>query len=211
MTPFVSNAIAIDVLLQPDNAMSERMRALNARLRAAFPEGYALDERRIPHVTLVQRYLSCDRLAAALEVIAQTLTRERLPTTLLATGYHFSGGTGAATVSINLERDITLDRLQTTLVEALAPFTSLDGDDAAFVRDTDEPPIESSTLEYVRDFVPARTGERFEPHITVGRTSRDEARRLEAEGFSPLRFGVAGAAVYQLGNAGTARRKLWPR
>jgi hypothetical protein len=33
-------------------------------------------------------------------------------------------------------------------------------------------------IEYVGDFVPARTGERFEPHITVGRASNENARRL---------------------------------
>lgn len=205
------NAIAVDVLLQPDEVMSEHMRTLNARLRESYPEGYALDERRIPHVTLVQRYVARDRLADALEAAAQILSGEPLPTRLLATGYHFSQGKSATTVSVNLASDAALSHIQAGLIEALAPFTTPDGDDSAFVRDADEPSIEPSTIEYVRDFVPARTSERYEPHITVGRASSEEAQRLEAEGYPPLQFNLAGAAVYQLGNAGTARRKLWPR
>ena len=49
--------IAIDVLLVPDRATIDKSISLNAQLRANYPAGYALDATRIPHLTLVQRFV----------------------------------------------------------------------------------------------------------------------------------------------------------
>src|SRR5271163_6787 len=48
---------AIDILLQPDDAMLQRAAAVNELLRKDFPKGFALDASHRPHVTLVQRYV----------------------------------------------------------------------------------------------------------------------------------------------------------
>ena len=60
------------------------------------------------------------------------------------------------------------------------------------------------TIEYVRTFVPKRTGDGFEPHITVGISDAPPA-----DSFDPTAFKVDALAVYQLGNIGTARKELW--
>ena len=49
---------AIDVLLLPDRATIAKSISLNAQLRANYPAGYALDATRIPHLTLVQRFVA---------------------------------------------------------------------------------------------------------------------------------------------------------
>ncbi len=186
--------------------MDARMRSLNARLRAEFPQGYALDDQRVPHVTLVQRYVRGDRLGETVQAIEHVLAGTALPRDLFATGYDFNDSDAFTTVSVAVERTAVLESLQAALVHGIAPFAMPEGDSDAFVRDAGEA-IEQSTIEYVRDFVPRRTGHGFEPHITAGRCARDDARQLQLERFTPVRFGVAGAAVYQLGNAGTARRR----
>ena len=46
------------------------------------------------------------------------------------------------------------------------------------------------------------------PHVTTGIGPRDHLDQMLAERFDPFTFSPAGAAVYQLGNFGTARKKL---
>ena len=51
--------IAIDVLLEPDRPMADKVKSLNAWLREHYQAGYALDATHMPHVTLLQRL--CER------------------------------------------------------------------------------------------------------------------------------------------------------
>jgi hypothetical protein len=46
-----TDLIAIDVLLEPDHIMVSKANAVNARLRANYPDGYALDATHAPHIT----------------------------------------------------------------------------------------------------------------------------------------------------------------
>jgi hypothetical protein len=52
-----TSVTAIDILLKPDAVMVQHASATNARLRKAFPKGFALDASHRPHVTLVQRFV----------------------------------------------------------------------------------------------------------------------------------------------------------
>ena len=49
--------MAINVLLDPDAATVEKARAVNARLRESYPDGFALDANHAPHITLLQRFV----------------------------------------------------------------------------------------------------------------------------------------------------------
>src|SRR6266849_655011 len=63
---------AIDILLEPDATMLQRSAANNARLRAAFPQGFALDATHRPHITMIQRFVrtaDLDRVYAAAEPV----------------------------------------------------------------------------------------------------------------------------------------------
>jgi hypothetical protein len=55
--PAQSSATAIDIALEPDQAMLERAGAVNARLRGVYPAGFALDAVHHPHVTLLQQFV----------------------------------------------------------------------------------------------------------------------------------------------------------
>jgi hypothetical protein len=56
--------------------------------------------------------------------------------------------------------------------------------------------------------VPERTGSKFTPHVTIGLAPEGFLKELVQERFEPFTFSPVGAAVYQLGNFGTARRQL---
>ena len=63
-------------------------------------------------------------------------------------------------------------------------------------------------IQYVSVFVPKASGEHFNPHVTTGVGLRTYLDAMLAEPFEPFRFSFSGAAVYQLGQFGTAARKL---
>ena len=63
-------------------------------------------------------------------------------------------------------------------------------------------------MDYVRTFVPKATGPRFKPHVTIGLAPVVYLEKLLAERFEPFTFSPVGVSVYQLGNFGTARKKL---
>ena len=79
----------------------------------------------------------------------------------------------------------------------------------AFVITPDDPVINPLLIQYVAAFVPKAAGEHFNPHVTTGVASREYLDKMLAEPFVPFTFSPVGAAVYQLGQFGTAAKKLW--
>jgi len=72
----------------------------------------------------------------------------------------------------------------------------------------EDPVIDPLLIDYVSTFVPTSSGEHFDPHVTTGIAPRDYLDRMLAEPFELFTFSPAGAAVYQLGQCGTAAKKL---
>ena len=99
-------------------------------------------------------------------------------------------------------------KLQQAVIDAVAPFALKAGTAAAFVPQTDRFAIDLQVVEYVDVFVPEHSGEHYLPHVTTGLASRVYLDRMAAEPFESFTFSPAGAAVYHLGNYGTATKKL---
>ncbi len=78
----------------------------------------------------------------------------------------------------------------------------------AFATTPDDPVIDPLLIDYVSTFVQKSSGEHFDPHVTTGVAPRDYLDRILAEPFESFTFSPAGAAVYQLGQFGTAAKKL---
>jgi hypothetical protein len=208
-----SSVTAINIALEPDATMVERAQQDNARLRALFPPGFALDATHHPHVTLLQRFVRTADLervyAAAGKVIANfDLGALRLE----ACKYYYMPGGPVGLAGFVAKPVPALVELQRALVEAVAPFTATTGFQEAFFTTPDDPVIDPAVIDYVAGFVPRSSGDHFKPHVTIGVGPRDYLDRMLAEPFEPFAFSPAGAAVYQLGNFGTARKKLraWP-
>ena len=70
------------------------------------------------------------------------------------------------------------------------------------------PVIDPLLIDCVSTFVQKSAGEHFSPHVTTGIAPRDYLDMMLAEPFESFTFSPAGAAVYQLGQFGTAARKL---
>lgn len=202
--------VAIDILLEPDAALADRARALNSQLRPSDPRGFALDATHVPHVTLIQQFVRQGDVARLGDVIGMVLEGTPAPAELNVTGLELSAWNGSVMVSIGIERSAMLARLQAALVASLIPFVAPAGDASAFVRDPPDTQIDAATIDYVSGFLLKRTGENYEPHVTVGVASKAAAEALKAKPFERRSYGVARVAAYQIGNGGTARRRLWP-
>jgi 2'-5' RNA ligase len=201
--------VAIDVLLEPDAEMVETARAVNEKLRRAYPAGYSLDASHAPHVTLLQRYVRESDLKAISAVVAKTLEREPLQNLRLRTQGYFSAPWGDAQVLVLIvERTPELERLQAAIAEALAPYAVSGGGPAAFARDASGE-MDAETVAYVEAFVPKSSGAKFQPHITVGVGPEAAMKSVKAAPFQPQAFSPKALAIFQLGRFGTAQKRLW--
>jgi phosphoglycolate phosphatase-like HAD superfamily hydrolase len=205
----LSPVTAIDILLEPDSTMTKNAEAANARLRESFPAGFALDETHQPHISCLQRYVRTADLAKVYEAVGKVLAEEN-PTgwKLKAYKYCYLPWKNIGLAGIVIEPTDDLIRFQQNLTDAVAPFTEQTGTAEAFVTTKDDPEINQPTIDYVAGFVPNQTGEKFNPHVSVGIASQDYLKRMLAEKYEAFTFSLVGVSVYQLGNMGTARKKL---
>lgn len=200
--------VAINVLLLPDAAMTGRVRELNQVLQHSGA-GFAFDATHVPHLTLLQCYVRRPDLPAIEAAVGRVFRRVRpAGVELSATGYFASaiGDLSAAGISVGVNPALT--RLHLDIVAAVTPFIRHGGTAAAFV---DAPKSETigSTANYVDRFIAAASGTNFRPHVTVGLDHAEIVRRFAAGPFTPFAFKIEGAAIYQLGDIGTARKQLW--
>jgi len=200
---------AIDIMLEPDATMLKHAEATNARLLNVFPKGFSLDATHRPHVTMVQRFVRTADLdkvyAAAGKVFAgANVTGLKLE----SFKYYYIPDKDIGLSGIVVKPTPELLKLQQDVIAAVAPFTEATGTSAAFVTTPDDPVINPLLIEYVAAFVPKASGEHFNPHVTTGVASREYLDKMLAEPFEPFTFSPAGAAAYQLGQFGTAAKRL---
>jgi hypothetical protein len=79
---------------------------------------------------------------------------------------------------------------------------------SAFTAPHDYPATDAAIINYVSTFVPKMSGANFNPHVSTGVAPREYLDKMLAEPFESFTFSPAGAAVYQLGQFGTAAKKL---
>ena len=200
---------AIDIVLEPDATMVKHAEAANERLRKQFPKGFALGKTHHPHISCLQRYVRTADLNEVYEAVAKVLAEEK-PTTwkLKAYKYYYIPWKEIGLAGIVIEPSADLIRYQQKLIDAVAPFTVKTGTAAAFVTTKEDPDINQPTIEYVASFVPNETGNKFNPHVTIGIATQDYLKKMLDEKFDAFTLSPVGASVYHLGNFGTARVRL---
>ena len=204
------NAVAaIDILLDPDATMVKHAVADNERLRKAFPRGFALGKTHQPHISCLQRYVKAADLDKVYAAVGKVLAEEKPATwKLKAYKYYYLPWKDIGLSGIVIEPTDDLLRYQKKLIDAVEPFTVSNGTAAAFVTTREAPEINQPTIDYVETYVPDQTGAKFNPHVTIGIAPQDYLKKMLDEKFEAFTFSPAGASVYQLGNFGTARKKL---
>ena len=201
--------IAVDVVLEPDETMTARARGVNARLLTVYPDGFALDADHQPHISMLQRFVRAadlnDVYAAANNVFA---SEEPTAWTFTASKAYYIPSPPIGLAGIVVEPTDDLLRLQHKLIDAIAPYSVPNGTVNAFASAQQGRDIQEFLVQYVATFVPAASGENFNPHVTTGAGPQGYLDEMMAEPFEAFSFAPIGASVYQLGTFGTAQRKL---
>jgi 2'-5' RNA ligase superfamily len=200
---------AIDILIDPDATMLQHAEAANERLRKAYPKGFALDQTHQPHISVLQRFVKTSDLDKVYQAIDHVLADEKLTSwKLTAHKYYYIPFNDLGLAGIVIEPTDDMIRFQSKIIAAVEPFTVKTGTSAAFVTSKKEPKINQPTIDYVTAFVPEATGTRFNPHVTIGLASQEYLKKMLDEKFQAFTFSPGGVSVYQLGNLGTAQKKL---
>jgi hypothetical protein len=204
-----SGVTAIDILLLPDATMISHAEEVNARLRKNYPQGYSLDATHRPHVTFLQRYVNTADLEKIYAAVGKVLADEQ-PTKwkLKAYKYYYLPTQGNGLAGIVVEPTDELRRFQQKIIDAVAPFTVKTGTAAAYVTTPEDPGIVPMVIDYVADYVPKYSGKNFNPHVSVGVAKQAFLNKMLKERFKSFTFSPVRAAVYHLGNYGTARTEL---
>jgi hypothetical protein len=198
--------IAIDILLEPDQTMIDKAGVINALLRGNYPAGYQLDATHAPHITLLQRFVRAKDFDAVTAAVKNVLAAER-PTELQlkAHGLDYVMWGGVAVTVLVVDRAPELMRLHQKIIDAVTPFSVSGGTAAAFVGAD----ANAETIGWVETFVPKSSGANYIPHVTCGVATEAFVKQLKAKPFEAFAFKPIGVAIYQLGNFGTAAKKLW--
>jgi hypothetical protein len=207
-----SSVTAIDIALEPDATMVQHAEAVNARLRSVFPKGFFLDASHHPHITMLQRYVRTADLDKVYAPASKVLISHNV-TSLKLKAYKYYYLTdksmpGLGLSGIVVETTPELVKLQRDLIDAVAPYTLATGSAAAFVTTPADPEINEPTIHYVEVYVPEHSGEHLLLHVTTGIGPVDYLDKMVAEPFQDFTFSPAAAAVFHLGNYGTAQAKL---
>jgi len=207
---FAQNDVtAIDILLEPDATMLKHAAAENQKLLAVFPKGFALDAAHTPHITLLQTFVrtaDLDEVYAAVEKVFAIANVKAMK--LEAFKYYYAPAGPDGVAGICAKPTPALLKLQADLVAAVAPYRVKTATVSAFTAPMDDPADNASFIQYISTFVPDRTGEHFNPHVSIGVAPKDYLDKMVAGPFEPFTFSPAGAAVFQLGPYGTAAKKL---
>jgi len=204
-----TSAIAVDIVLQPDATMVDHAEDANVDLLAVYPEGFPLDEKHRPHVTVLQCYVDAALLDEFERAVGAFLAAHPVSGwTLQASGFYYLPFGDLGVAGIVIEPTPELLATQGSLVELSRPYVVASADGTAFVTTAAEPEINQPTLDYVAGFAQNASGVHYNPHVTTGVAPRKHLDDLVAAPFSSFTFSPVGAALYQLGNLGTAARLL---
>ena len=200
---------AIDILLEPDATMIDHAEAVNTRLRGVFPGGYALDAAHRPHISMYQCFVPTAKLDQVYAIADKVLSAGNVAAIKLeAFKYYYlpAGKIGLSGIVVKTTPELL--KLQEALIAAVKPLTVETATTAAFFTTPEHPDIHPELIPYVEAFATKHAGAHFEPHVSTGVATREYLDKMLAEPFANFTFSPAGAAVYQLGDYGTAAKKL---
>ncbi len=203
--------LAINVLVEPGRRMLDSATHYNKKLLGNYsgPGSFALDASHIPHITVLQCFVKEGDLPKIFNILHRAVKKHGISEMeLTATGFSYIPYKALGVGWITVEAKKEMLSFQKDIIERLTPMMH-PGNEDAFVQNPDHSSISKETIAYVNAFVEQHSGERYQPHVTLGLATRDYLDSLAKEPFHPFTFNVASISIYQLGDFGTARIKLW--
>lgn len=200
---------AIDILLEPDQMMLDQAASANAELLGVFPDGFPLDATHRPHITLTQNFVrtaDLSKVYAAAEKVLASYDLGSMEFEAIKHYYIPDGSIGLAGIVIRPTSQLV--KLQEELLMALEPFTEKTGGSSAFITTPDDLVIDPALIAYIETFATSSAGKMFNPHVTTGVGPKEYLDKMLERPFVPFTFKAPKAAIYQLGQMGTAAKRL---
>lgn len=201
-------AIAINVLLTLPEDVYQKAVQLNRAILKNNPHTIALNEKHIPHITLLQCYVQETDLPE-IEKLLHGLYKTIEHDTLWADELQYAKDKSESFASIGIKKSKALMALHKKTIALLEPYVLANGSQEAYVQNADGTPIDDFTLDYVPEFISAHSFENYNPHISLGVAKTVLLDSLAQHHFRPIKFHAASISVYQLGAFGTAQKLLW--
>ncbi len=190
---------AVDVVLLPDEMMTEKAIEANAKLVEKFGAEIVLDkEKCLPHISLAMGCIE-DSDIGEIEIILRTIALDFPPGPLRTAGIAVSANAKGRKVSVLVvAREKKLQSFHEEVMTKLAEYLDSDATESMIYPSG---PIAESTLLWIKNYR-ARSGfEKFLPHITLG---YGELKNLPF----PEQFTASKLALCHLGNHCTCRDVL---
>lgn len=202
--------IAINIAITPESAMSDYAKNMNRELQKIYPQGFSLDDSHHPHITILQQYIKRDDLENIYHDLNNLMIKAskeawKFDATKFSI-YPVNNEMGA--LFIDIKSTPQLLELQHNIIALAQPYSVTNGTASAFDRSQNEPEINQFTLDYVRDFVKNSAGDHYHPHITLGIAPITELQRWQNQLPTVSSFIPASITIFQLGDNGTARKRL---
>jgi 2'-5' RNA ligase len=190
---------AVDVVLLPDEAMTEAAIEANAELVKKFGKKIVLNkENCLPHISLAMGCLD-EKDITSVERILQSITKECSLGDLTVSSMRTTLNSSGEAVSVFVvEKTEELQLLHQKVMEKLAPYLSCDVTSDMVYGDEE---VAETTLLWIKNYREQSSFDKFFPHITIGYG--------ELSSFSsPMKFTVSRLALSHLGNHCTCRKIL---
>ncbi len=206
---------AVDVVLLPDEAMTNRAIEANTELVRKYgmdstgsPQAeIVLDKSNcLPHISLAMGCIEDSDISAAGKVLEE-IAEQNLAGELKVVGVQVTENTkGEKTSAFKVEKTQQLQSIHERISQELTRYFSFDvtrdmiygGNE---VDSTGSPRVAETTLLWIRNYREKSSFERFSPHITIG---YGQAKDLAG----PIEFRASQLALCHLGNHCTCRKVL---
>ncbi len=192
--------IAVDIVLLPDAAMTERaLRANTLLVQQSGSEIVLSADDCLPHVSLAMGCIESGRIRAV-HTVLQDLARDHPLGELVVTGIVTTlNAQGRQNSSFALANTVALQALHEDVTHRMQDYFSYDPTPEMIYGGG---PVAESTLAWIRTFREKSSFGVFFPHITIGYGPVCEAMTF------PLRLGASRLALCHLGNHCTCRKIL---
>jgi len=190
---------AIDVVLLPDETMTDRAIEINAELVKKFGGEIVLNkENCLPHISLAMGCIE-DADIVPVEKILEEIAKETSLPDLKVVGIRASGNSKGQTVSVfEVEKTSQLQSLHEKVMENLTLYLSSDVTEDMIYGDH---AVAGSTLLWIKNYREKVSFENFFPHITIGYGQIENL-------VPPITFAPSELALCHLGNHCTCRKVL---
>jgi len=191
--------IAVDVVLLPDETMTDRAIEINAELVKKFGDEIVLNKANcLPHISLAMGCLEEIDIASVEKVLEEIAKETSLPY-LEIIGIRTSGNSKGQAVSVfEVKKMQEFQSLHKKVMDKLAPYLTNDVTKDMIYGDVD---AALSTLLWIKNYREKSSFENFFPHITIGYGQTEYQ-------LQPATFAASKLALCHLGNHCTCRKIL---